>query len=419
MKFIDKSGNTVFAIADRPNDWMEGGLIKYEENGRFGYKDPSGKVLLPARYSYASPFSKGRALVKDPDREHYSVIDNVGREIFRLPSDWKFKEDDWERSNQRAFKGADELLHEFKSSMEGDDYELDGDLPGFENKLERGADAHFGYTGFFSDGLAAAERKDGKWCYINRKKEEVIPLPKTCRYAGEFHEGLACLVYAYEQNERKAEDAIPKTNYFGLEKELDPLYFQFIDKTGRAVTDKFPYPKDRLRMATWTSSFNEGLALATAIRNHRAVYGYINHSGSFVIAPQFLDAREFSDGLAAVNFTSPDFSSAEWRQNRSEVGYDHVERFKQFLWLNKPIGMSREQLVAILGEPDSINEYGPDKYETYYLSPGASCGNAAISGNIKYSDGRVSGYRFSCMGGGPWVRTNIPPPDVRPSYFQN
>jgi hypothetical protein len=417
LEFIDKRGEQIINLGERNNDWMEGGLIKFEEKKKFGFRNPSGKIILPAKYSLASSFSRGRAVVEDPDAHQYLVIDQEGKEVYRLPLDWKFIENDWQRSNQPAFKSPDGLLHEFKSSMEGSSFALEGDLPGFENKFE--ADSQFDYVGFFSDGLAVAERRGGLWCYIDRKKEVVIPLPKTCHYAGEFHEGLACVVFATEKKDNVQQVIIPKTNYFALEKEPAPLYFQFIDKTGRAVTDKFPYPKDRQRMATWTSSFSEGLALATAIQNHRVVYGYINHAGTFVIAPQFIDAREFSDGLASVNFVCPDFSSEDWRKNRGSSNYDHVERFKQFLWNFKPIGMPREELVSILGEPDLINKYGPDKYETYGLSPGATCGNAAVIGNIKYTDGKVSAYRFSCMGGGPWVRTNTPPADIKPSCYQD
>ncbi|MEK7721978.1 MAG: WG repeat-containing protein, partial [Elusimicrobiota bacterium] len=37
-------------------------LIPYNSGGKWGYAAPGGKLLIPARYDYAEPFSEGLAL---------------------------------------------------------------------------------------------------------------------------------------------------------------------------------------------------------------------------------------------------------------------------------------------------------------------------------------------------------------------
>ena len=182
LEFIDKRGEQIINLGERQNDWMEGGLIKFEEKKKFGFKDPSGKIILPAKYSYASSFSRGKAVVEDPDAHQYLVIDQEGKEVYRLPSDWKFVENDWQRSNQPAFKSPDGIVHEFKSSMEGSSFALEGDLPGFEYKFD--ADPQFGYVGFFSDG-ARGSGTEGWAVVLHQSKKrgsdtitKNLPLPR-------------------------------------------------------------------------------------------------------------------------------------------------------------------------------------------------------------------------------------------------
>jgi len=51
-------------------------LVVYEEGDRFGYKDASGTVVIPARYEMVSPFSGGRGKVSVADSVYY--IDERG-----------------------------------------------------------------------------------------------------------------------------------------------------------------------------------------------------------------------------------------------------------------------------------------------------------------------------------------------------
>ena len=115
----------------------------------------------------------------------------------------------------------------------------------------------------FSEGLAAVRLGD-KWGYIDKTGKLVI-LPQFY-LASEFSEGLAGVYY---------------------DKVGNRLIGGHIDKTGKIVTQ-----------GVGTERFSEGLAVAS--RDGKS--GYIDKTGEFVIPPQFYDAKNFSEGLAAVSW---------------------------------------------------------------------------------------------------------------------
>jgi len=111
----------------------------------------------------------------------------------------------------------------------------------------------------YSDGLAPAE-ENGKWGYIDRTRNVVIPF--QFRYAGYFENGMARVALADK--------------------------FFFIDKRGTRVTQEFDGAFD----------FHEGLAAVIADKN----VGYIRPDGSFALPAQYHSASgiDFSEGVAAV-----------------------------------------------------------------------------------------------------------------------
>lgn len=80
-------------IYDNGPDYINEGLFRIKRNGKIGYADLSGKVVIPAEYSCADPFSNGKArvaldceLINDGEHTtsksaHWFYIDKTGKKL--------------------------------------------------------------------------------------------------------------------------------------------------------------------------------------------------------------------------------------------------------------------------------------------------------------------------------------------------
>ena len=155
----------------------------------------------------------------------------------------------------------------------------------------------------FSEGLAFAWG-NGFMGFIDREGKEVF---KVAEYTvGDFHDGLAALrpggyidragglvIKGYTFADDFSEGLAGVEVAGGILKR-----FGFINTKGEmAIPPRFPSRIGGDAMITVaTSRFSEGLASVKG----EGSYGYIDKSGRFVIAPQFQEAQEFSEGLAWV-----------------------------------------------------------------------------------------------------------------------
>ena len=62
---IDNNGNELFEIFpfDNGPDYLQNGLFRIIQNGKIGYADSIGRVVLKPTYNCAYPFEKGKAKV--------------------------------------------------------------------------------------------------------------------------------------------------------------------------------------------------------------------------------------------------------------------------------------------------------------------------------------------------------------------
>ena len=134
--------------------------------------------------------------------------------------------------------------------------------------------AYYDEVSSFHEGLSTV-KKDGKYGFINKKGELVIPrIPcKEYKYVGPFSEGLACVGWIED-------DCSNRSGY--------------IDVNGNMVVDlntKYEVIGD----------FHDGLA---SVRTWEGKCGFINKNGQEIIPCKYLHASDFSEGLAAVDFES-------------------------------------------------------------------------------------------------------------------
>lgn len=176
------------------------------QQGLYGLKDNTGRMVLQPKYDKIGEFYEGAALVvllnTKTHNDTYGFIDTLGNEIIPVKYDYAYD---------------------------------------------------------FSEGLARVLTKKN-WNYINKKGEIIITLPSKYTDVSKFHNGSA---KAYRKN--------------GV--------YILIDKKGNKKE-----PQEELFLDN--GEFKDG--------DCSDKYGFKNEGGKFVIKPNYDDAREFSEGLAAV-----------------------------------------------------------------------------------------------------------------------
>lgn len=95
MVAVNRNKEVIFEayIYDNGPDYIVDGLFRIKRNGKIGYADPTGKVIIEAKYSCADPFENGKARVAlncetISDGEHttsksneWFYIDKTGKEV--------------------------------------------------------------------------------------------------------------------------------------------------------------------------------------------------------------------------------------------------------------------------------------------------------------------------------------------------
>ena len=239
--YIDKTGKVVIPyIYDGAYGFNEG-LTRVQKDGKWGYIDKTGKAVIAFTYDDAYGFNDGLARVKKNGKWGY--IDKTGKLIIPCEYDDEY----WDNNNG------------------------------------------------FNEGLSAM-RKNGKWGYIDKTGKAVIPFIYDEAYG--FNNGLArvakngkvgyidktgkvVISFIYDSTSSDFSDGLAR-----VRKETDGKT-GYIDKTGKVV---IPIEFD------WAESFSEGLAAVA--KNGK--WGYIDKTGKVIIPYKYNDAESFSNGLAVV-----------------------------------------------------------------------------------------------------------------------
>lgn len=318
--FIDTTGNEVIPGKFYGARRFSEGLAPVSDGLAWGYIDPNGTTVIPFQFDDAYPFRENLAVVRKNNKWGY--IDKSGKFAFepKSPTFWQYT-------------------------------------------LSRPED--------FSEGLGLASEPDFEWNYIDKtgKVPFAIPVPQHAvskMEGGQFHEGLAVInddgapvkhgyidkkgkwiirpkfdkAFPFSEGLAAVSDSILKDNQY-----LDR--FGFIEKS-----DAFKiHPEyDNAGM------FKEGLARVSIVRpykepegpkeysmrtskhapgcDYQGKWGFIDRLGNRVINLDYDDARDFSDGLAAVQKDSRwGFLSKLTRKIAIEPTFEHAESFKNGLAL--------------------------------------------------------------------------------------
>jgi WG containing repeat len=179
LGYVDRSGKLVIQLKEALDSrslrisHQDGdltcseGMVCVRQNNKVGFKDKTGRLVIPPRFSNVQPFSEGLAAAALDGK--YGYIDRSGKMV--IPP--QFTE---------AGPFADGLAEAEKDKQRG--Y-----IDRSGNFVISGAE--FKVTRQFSEGLAAAMGENEKYGFIDKTGKFVIP-PQFQR-VGDFFEGLAAV----------------------------------------------------------------------------------------------------------------------------------------------------------------------------------------------------------------------------------
>lgn len=261
---------------DVGSSWIVGfhkisGFAAVKQNGKWGYIDKRGVVVIPFQFDAASDFECGLAPAKYNGK--WGLINEAGNPVLQPQYDgilWDTLGDYWylwsgENRGIADKTGKIIVAPQFESIGSYGEGLIPVKRGGKYGYIDMLGNLSIGFkyenAGRFYNGIATVQ-VDGKWGFID-KTGELVDSPRYSATDRDlpFNEGLA---YVHTDDG-----------------------FGYIDKTGKWVIAP---------QAGWGSSFSDGLA-AVYVNNK---FGYIDKTGNFIIYPMFKSARDFENGIAAV-----------------------------------------------------------------------------------------------------------------------
>jgi hypothetical protein len=275
--YLDTAGRVVIPAQFKDARPFSEGLAAVEVDGKWGYIDRAGRMEIPPRFLRAKAFKNGRALV-EVSPEDWRYIDRIGKVAIDLSFKWSIRAREFSEGlaavyieDPARFECLDGVNQEVRERYNDGSAYISRPFCGrwgFIDTAGRFAvEPRFIEAFGFSEGLAAvrlrnpaaADQKDWRYGYIDRAGALVIA--PQFEGAFDFSDGLARVVVEGRVG--------------------------FIDRTGKGITETvFEAARD----------FHEGLAPVKI----GGRWGYIDRSGRLAIPAEFVMAGRFSQGLAAA-----------------------------------------------------------------------------------------------------------------------
>ena len=328
-------------------------LFRILKNGKFGFIDVKGNVVIEPKFDDVQDFSEGLALVSLNRQKVF--IDRTGKVII-TPKDFEpingFT-DGLARGNvinrERYTKGY---------------IDKSGKLV-IDNPQVWGACE-------LSEGLACVT--SGKWGFIDTSGKFVIkPQFDEVSY---FREGLASVtVWDKSKASRHKQGYIDKTGNVIIKPQFDvaqpfseglaavgmkvgdDYQFGFIDKTGAMLIKP---------QFEWTYSFSEGLAGVQVSKK----WGFTDKNGNITIKPHFDKVESFSEGLAAVAVKGKWGYIDKTGKFVIEPQFNEVHSFSDGIAFVKVGSYDATAIIDVIGAFDTEGKWGYiDKTGKYIWQP--------------------------------------------------
>jgi hypothetical protein len=254
-------------------------LFSIKKDGKCGYIDSAGKIVIGPQFDTCWSFYEDRAGVIVADR--LGFIDRTGNFIGRPIYNYDlvyFSEGfaqislgDRQNGTRRVgfidvkgepvFLPFADVLYSFSEGLAAF---TKGDRMGYiDRRMNVVIEPKYKYAGSFGDGRAKVEDENGDFYYIDRSGRKAID-----RDGGSFSEGLA---------------------FFEVKNKYTGSKYGFIDTKGEVVIEP---------QFARAEFFYEGLCAAQDWDSDK--WGFIDKTGKFVVKPQYDEVERFSEGLGQV-----------------------------------------------------------------------------------------------------------------------
>ena len=295
--YIDTKGNVVIEPVYLGAKPFSDGLAAVKRGFFWGYIDKTGKTVLDFQYDYAAQAVDGRMVVGKSQRVNgrppvrvttgeFALIDRSGNILLPFDNrrlilmlDGRIQYADKKGSKgfyDRNFRTVMEPIKcssgeiRFQEGLAA--VENNENLYGYLDVTGKWAIAPQYREAFgFSEGVAVVMLDDVSMTYINKAGEDAFPLNNPVQWAGSFHEGVAC-VLDYK----------------------DSLYC--IDLAGKKLFD--------IKGADGAAYFSDGLCEVMKQKpggpDGQMVHGFADRTGTVVIDYLFDDTSPFINGIAQV-----------------------------------------------------------------------------------------------------------------------
>jgi hypothetical protein len=258
-------------------------VYRFMADGKWGFMDRTGRVVIPAQYHMALDFSLGPAPVQPEPGGKWGFIDVIGRMVIQP------------RYAQAGETGFSEGLAAVQPEA-GGKWGYADDAGGLY------IEPQFGAAEGFSEGFAAVQTAEGKWGFIQNNGELAIPAQYDA--ASSFSQGLAAVQlgtdlsamwgYIDTTGQMVIQPKYQRAGRFS-EEGLAPVVIEgktgFIDASGKMVIQP---------QYDWTGTDSGGFSEGLAPVQLDGKWGFIDTSGTMVIQPRYEQAGVFRQGLASV-----------------------------------------------------------------------------------------------------------------------
>ena len=244
-------------------------LLAVVKDGKTGFIDHVGKMVIPFQFDQAMSFHDGAALVTLKGRKYF--IDPAGHILFEAKYD---------------------VIRDFSEGV---------------------AAVNIGEKRNPTIGLIS---EPGKWGYLDKSGKLVIPMKFT--HAEEFSEGLAAVTAgdkgAFIDHDAKVVFEVPLDVTLGFREGIVGVLYRgslaYFDRTGKKISPPVGYGPS-------SHSFSEGLVPIEI----KGKTGFMDRTGKVVIEPQFVQAEDFSEGLAAVRVHSEETTWCPYDDRGGRMGF--------------------------------------------------------------------------------------------------